>query len=111
MWGDVVTTAFVTEEGAFLRGQIRMEERVELDLEPAPESTPAEAAQAESLAATAVAIPEVTPVPKWQNPLRRLPQSSKRKRALRNCPVPLPPSPGEASFGRDASPARGNLFP
>ena len=32
VWGDVVTTAFVTDEGAFLRGQIRMEETVELDL-------------------------------------------------------------------------------
>jgi len=34
VWGDVVTTAFVTEEGAFLRGQIRMEETV--DLRPSP---------------------------------------------------------------------------
>ena len=50
VWGDVVTTAFVTEDGAFLRGQIRMEEAVELDLEPAPESTPAEEALAESTA-------------------------------------------------------------
>jgi cytoskeletal protein CcmA (bactofilin family) len=33
VWGDVTTTAFVTDEGAFLRGQIRMEETVELDLE------------------------------------------------------------------------------
>ena len=64
VWGDVVTTAFVTEEGAFLRGQIRMEERVELDLEPAPESTPAEAAQAESLAAAEVVV---TPVPKAES--------------------------------------------
>jgi cytoskeletal protein CcmA (bactofilin family) len=48
VWGDVVTTAFVTEDGAFLRGQIRMEEAVELDLEPAPETTPAEAALIES---------------------------------------------------------------
>ena len=63
VWGDVVTTAFVTEEGAFLRGQIRMEERVELDLEAAPESTPAEAAQAESLAATPMAIPVSDPTP------------------------------------------------
>jgi len=30
VWGDVITTAFSTEEGAFLRGQVRMEERVEL---------------------------------------------------------------------------------
>ena len=63
VWGDVVTTAFVTEEGAFLRGQIRMEERVELDLEAAPESTPAEAAQAESIASTPMAIPAADPTP------------------------------------------------
>jgi cytoskeletal protein CcmA (bactofilin family) len=61
VWGDVVTTAFVTEEGAFLRGQIRMEERVELDLEPAPESTPAEAAQAESIAQIPMTIPAPEP--------------------------------------------------
>lgn len=58
VWGDVITTAFVTEEGAFLRGQIRMEETVELGLEPAPETTPSEAAQAESIAQTPIAIPE-----------------------------------------------------
>ncbi len=34
VWGNVVTTSFATEEGAFLRGQIRMEES--LDLGPAP---------------------------------------------------------------------------
>ncbi len=32
VWGDVVTTSFVTEDGAFLRGQIRMEDHVDLDL-------------------------------------------------------------------------------
>src|SRR5512134_3543227 len=57
VWGDVITTAFVTEEGAFLRGQIRMEETVDLDLEPAPETTPSEAAQAESIASTPMVIP------------------------------------------------------
>jgi len=41
VWGDVVTTAFVTDEGAFLRGQIRMEETVDLGLESAP-TPPAE---------------------------------------------------------------------
>jgi len=30
VWGDVVTAAFSTEEGAFLRGQIRMEEKVDI---------------------------------------------------------------------------------
>jgi cytoskeletal protein CcmA (bactofilin family) len=40
VWGDVVTVAFSTEEGSFLRGQVRMEERVDLQLEP-PEENPA----------------------------------------------------------------------
>jgi len=31
VWGDVVTAAFSTEEGAFLRGQIRMEEKVDIN--------------------------------------------------------------------------------
>jgi cytoskeletal protein CcmA (bactofilin family) len=57
VWGDVVTTAFVTEEGAFLRGQIRMEETVELELEAAPEVTPSEAAQAQAIAQTPVIAP------------------------------------------------------
>lgn len=30
VWGNVVTAAFTTEEGAFLRGQIRMEEKVDI---------------------------------------------------------------------------------
>jgi cytoskeletal protein CcmA (bactofilin family) len=56
VWGDVTTTAFVTEEGAFLRGQIRMEETVDLDLGPIPESTPAEAVAAESVAQNPILI-------------------------------------------------------
>jgi cytoskeletal protein CcmA (bactofilin family) len=32
VWGDVVTMAFATEEGAFLRGQITMEEQIDLGL-------------------------------------------------------------------------------
>ena len=32
VWGDVITTSFVTEDGAFLRGQIRMEDHVDLAL-------------------------------------------------------------------------------
>jgi cytoskeletal protein CcmA (bactofilin family) len=71
VWGDVVTTAFVTEEGAFLRGQIRMEETVELDLEPAPETTPSEAAQAESIAQTSVRIPEPLPTDGKTRAVRR----------------------------------------
>jgi cytoskeletal protein CcmA (bactofilin family) len=78
VWGDVVTTAFVTEEGAFLRGQIRMEERVELNLEPTPESTPAEAAQAESIA-QAVVVPAVTPVPVAESPAEKSTIIKKKK--------------------------------
>ncbi len=32
VWGDVVAASFSTEEGAFLRGQITMEDKVELNL-------------------------------------------------------------------------------
>ena len=35
VWGDVTVVAFATEEGAFLRGQVRMEEKIELDREEA----------------------------------------------------------------------------
>lgn len=35
VWGDVVTTAFATQEGAFLRGKITMEEEMDLGLGPA----------------------------------------------------------------------------
>ena len=67
VWGDLVTTAFVTEDGAFLRGQIRMEETVELDLEPAPETTPAEAA----LAKAATQMPEPEPSSEKSTPARK----------------------------------------
>jgi cytoskeletal protein CcmA (bactofilin family) len=51
VWGDIVTTAFATEEGAFLRGQIRMEDAVDLGLE------------ASDLADTERAGVQVTPKP------------------------------------------------
>ncbi|MGD0877969.1 MAG: polymer-forming cytoskeletal protein [Anaerolineales bacterium] len=49
VWGDIVTAAFATEEGAFLRGQIRMEDAVDLGLDPtpAPAITPVDPANAE----------------------------------------------------------------
>jgi cytoskeletal protein CcmA (bactofilin family) len=47
VWGDVVTTAFVTDEGAFLRGQIRMEETVDLDLEAVAEPPALDATRVE----------------------------------------------------------------
>jgi len=33
VWGDVTVVAFATEEGAFLRGSVRMEENVEIKIE------------------------------------------------------------------------------
>ena len=56
VWGDVVTAAFSTEEGAFLRGQIRMEDKVDIGVaavtpaeavfvEQSPPAQPAEAAR------------------------------------------------------------------
>ena len=48
VWGNVTTKAFATEEGAFLRGQIQMEEEIELNLpKDVPEPTP-EAAKPET---------------------------------------------------------------
>ncbi|MBE0408932.1 MAG: polymer-forming cytoskeletal protein, partial [Anaerolineales bacterium] len=38
VWGNVVTTALSTEEGGFLRGQIRMEEKIEFDEKPQTET-------------------------------------------------------------------------
>ncbi len=47
VWGDVTVVSLATEEGAFLRGQVRMEEQIEVqvesDLEPTqPVQTPTE---------------------------------------------------------------------
>lgn len=43
VWGNVVAAAFATEEGSFLRGQIRMEEKVDIaGLVPLPEAAPTE---------------------------------------------------------------------
>ena len=37
IWGNVTTVAFSTEEGAFLRGQVRMEEQMDLNFQAAEE--------------------------------------------------------------------------
>ena len=44
VWGNVVVSAFSTEEGAFLRGQVTMEDQVDLQLE-GPEYEPQDAAE------------------------------------------------------------------
>ena len=46
VWGNVITAAFATEEGAFLRGQIQMEDRVEIDLS-SPSASPEAAEETE----------------------------------------------------------------
>ena len=56
VWGNVVTASMSTEDGAFLRGQIQMEEKVELGL-PAPAPV-AEAASEEQAEAKAVGAEE-----------------------------------------------------
>ncbi len=61
VWGDVITTAFVTEEGAFLRGQIRMEEKVELELGPVTESNPADIGATEAEAVNSLPGPIAIP--------------------------------------------------
>ncbi|MFH2038030.1 MAG: polymer-forming cytoskeletal protein [Chloroflexota bacterium] len=45
IWGNVVTISFATEEGAFLRGQIRMEEQLDLGLDGSPVSEPSSASK------------------------------------------------------------------
>lgn len=47
VWGNVVTVTFSTEEGAFLRGQITMEDKVEIEAAPITE-TVAEGATTET---------------------------------------------------------------
>jgi cytoskeletal protein CcmA (bactofilin family) len=37
VWGNVITAAFSTEEGAFLRGQVTMEDKVEIGEVVSPE--------------------------------------------------------------------------
>jgi len=46
VWGDVTVVAFATEEGAFLRGQVRMEEKVELNIEEEKDRQPEEGKEA-----------------------------------------------------------------
>lgn len=42
VWGDVTTVTFSTEEGAFLRGAVRMEEKIDLAIDETMEDVPLE---------------------------------------------------------------------
>lgn len=48
VWGDVIVVALATEEGAFLRGQVRMEEKIEIPTEIEPEA-PSETSETDSV--------------------------------------------------------------
>lgn len=54
VWGDVTTVSLSTDEGAFLRGQIKMEEKIDLGFGAGP---PAEGSEAED----SEEIPEAEP--------------------------------------------------
>lgn len=45
VWGDVTVVALATEEGAFLRGQVRMEEKIDFPPEPGPETNESQPAE------------------------------------------------------------------
>jgi cytoskeletal protein CcmA (bactofilin family) len=67
VWGDVITQAFTTEEGSFLRGQVRMEDHVELNLEtprPSPEPVIPEPEPSPSLQPTQEVPTPLKPAPK-----------------------------------------------
>jgi cytoskeletal protein CcmA (bactofilin family) len=65
VWGDLITTAFATEEGAFLRGQVRMEDEVPVEA-PAPVApTPAPAAAHEPQPETLRPAPSLKPSAGW----------------------------------------------
>lgn len=58
VWGNVVTASMATEDGAFLRGQIQMEEKIELGIQPpkeAEEPAPEASSEAEQT------VPAVAP--------------------------------------------------
>lgn len=60
VWGDVQVVAFSTEEGAFLRGQVTMEEQIDLGLE-----TPVDVTQPiTALKGTAASVESVSPTEK-----------------------------------------------
>jgi cytoskeletal protein CcmA (bactofilin family) len=39
VWGDVIIVGLATEEGAFLRGQVKMEEKIDFQIEPEGDPT------------------------------------------------------------------------
>jgi cytoskeletal protein CcmA (bactofilin family) len=58
IWGDVVTTSFSTEEGAFLRGKITMEEEIDLGFSGEAEQEETQENLDENQAASEAAVEE-----------------------------------------------------
>ena len=69
VWGNVVTMSFSTEEGAFLRGQITMEEKVEIGAgnveEKAEEEKPTEKKAVEDKPLVEKAVEEMPAEKSW----------------------------------------------
>ena len=91
VWGNVTTAAFATEEGAFLRGQIQMEDRVEIDLSSSSASLAAGGETAPIASSTEDTVPVSKVLPETPSLLTPSPDSG-----LPNYvpPVPGPPVPG-----------------
>ncbi|HEY4718441.1 MAG TPA: polymer-forming cytoskeletal protein [Anaerolineales bacterium] len=60
VWGNVVTASMATEDGAFLRGQIQMEEKIELGIQP-PEEAEEPSPEAEQTAPAVAPAVEAEP--------------------------------------------------
>ncbi len=63
VWGDVTTVTFVTREGAFLRGQVRMEEAVTLPWEAGAAAAASADEETSPPAAASVPAEPVPPTP------------------------------------------------
>lgn len=80
VWGNVVAASMSTEEGAFLRGEIRMEERVELDIEPPAPPPVAEAPEAPPASDITSSPAPMAPQPAGVEPAKPAPGKFKRKK-------------------------------
>ena len=77
VWGDVVAVSFSSEDGAFLRGQMRMEERIEIQLEDAQSlddfEMPVIQTEMQQEVPTGPVLPEPTPVVPEHEPEQAIP--------------------------------------
>ncbi len=69
VWGDVITVSMSTEEGAFLRGHIQMEDKVDLGIAAPPPAPPETGSEAQTPAAENPAKSETSKPTKADKPL------------------------------------------